>query len=89
MQEGDATATRAASRRRIHELIAGGAAALERPIKVGHAIADVMNARPASRQEHGDRAVRIARLEQQPDDWRAGNELMENASIRKSSGATN
>lgn len=64
MQEGDAAATGATAGDRIHELIAGSPAPVERLIEVGNAVADVMNTGAAPRQELGDRAFGIARLEQ-------------------------
>ena len=64
MQEGDAAATGATARGRIHELIACRAAPLERLVEVGNAVADVMNTGTPPRQELGDRAIGITGLEQ-------------------------
>ena len=64
MQKGNAAAAGAAARRFIDEAVAGGAGAGQRGIQIGDAVADVVDPRAALGQEPGDRAVRIARLEQ-------------------------
>ena len=64
MQEGDAAATRATARRVVYQAVPGGATALERAVEIGDAVAEVMDSGAPPRQKLGDRALRIAGLEQ-------------------------
>jgi thioredoxin len=64
MHEGDAPAGGAAARRLVDEPIAGGAAALQRPVQIRHPVAEMMNARAAAGEEFRDRTRGVARLEQ-------------------------
>lgn len=57
MHEGNATSAGPDAGRFVHEAIAGAAAGGQRSLEVGHAVADVMDAGSAARQELCDRAV--------------------------------
>src|SRR5207247_11146896 len=64
MQERDAAAIGAAAGLLVDQTVAGRPAALERPVEIGHAVADVMDARSASSEELRHGALGVARLEQ-------------------------
>src|SRR2546426_433427 len=64
MDEGDAPAPGAAARHLVHETVAGRPAALQRPVEIGHAVADVVYARAAAREKLRYGAVGVAGLEQ-------------------------
>ena len=57
MKEGNATAPGAESRRLVDQFVARLAAASERLVKVGHAVADMMDAGPAPLQEARNGAI--------------------------------
>ena len=59
MDEGDAAAVGAGAGRLVHQAVAGGAAAAQGGVEVGHLVADVVDARAAPRQEPGDGAVGV------------------------------
>src|SRR2546426_5528127 len=64
MHEGDAPTAGPAARHVVDEAIARRPTPLERPIEVRHAVADVMDPRPAPGEKLRHRAVRVARLEE-------------------------
>src|SRR2546422_872319 len=64
MEEGDAAACGAAARYLVHETVARRAAALQRQVEIGHAVADVVYARAAAREKLRHGAIGIAGLEQ-------------------------
>ncbi len=64
MEEGDAAAAGTDPRHIVDETKARRPAALQRPVQIRHAVADMMNARPAPGEKLRDRAARIAGLEE-------------------------
>lgn len=64
MHEGDPVSARSGARRVVDEPVAFGAAALERGIEVGDAVADVVDPGAAAAEELSDGTVRIARGEE-------------------------
>src|SRR5439155_26045839 len=64
MEEGDAAAAGTDPRHIVDETKARRPAALQRAVQIRHAVADMMNARPAPGEKLRDRAARIAGLEQ-------------------------
>src|SRR3989442_5677871 len=64
MDEGDASAAGPTPRHLVDETKARRPAALQRPVQIRHAVADMMNARSAPREKLRDRAVGIAGLEE-------------------------
>lgn len=64
MDERDAATGSTAPRRGVDQLIARGATAFQRGVKIGDAIADMMNPWAAPGEEFGDGGIGIARLEQ-------------------------
>ena len=64
MDEGDASAAGPAPRHLVDETKARRPAAFQRPVQIRHAVADMMDARPAPGEKLRHRAVGIAGLEQ-------------------------
>ena len=64
MEEGDAPAAGTDPRHIVDETKARRPAALQRAVQIRHAVADMMNARPAPGEKLRDRAARIAGLEE-------------------------
>jgi thioredoxin 1 len=64
VKEGNASPTGAAAGYLIDQAVPRGARAVEGGIEVGHAVADVMDARSALRQEPGDRSIGVDGFEQ-------------------------
>src|SRR5437667_5053987 len=64
MEKCDAPSACSEPGRLVDQLVAGGAAALQGGVEIGDAVTDVMDARPALRQEFGDGAGGIPRFEQ-------------------------
>src|SRR5437867_12513303 len=64
MHERDAPTAGAAPWHLVDETVSRRPAALERPVQIRHAVADMMDARPALGEKLRHRAVRIAGLEQ-------------------------
>src|SRR5438552_17847792 len=72
MEEGDAAAAGTDPRHIVDETKARRPAALQRAVQIRHAVADMMNARPAPGEKLRDRAARIAGLEQLDPDVAQG-----------------
>src|SRR5882762_9022934 len=64
MEEGDAAAAGPAPRHLVDETIPSRPAALQRPVQIRHAVADMVNARAALGEELRHGAVRIAGFEE-------------------------
>jgi hypothetical protein len=64
VNKGDAPAAGSAARHLVDEAVARRPAPLERPVEIGHAIAEVVNPWAASGEELRHGALRVARFEQ-------------------------
>src|ERR1051325_5153311 len=64
MDEGDASAAGAAAGNGVDQAVAGRPAALQRPIEIGHTVAEMVDPGPAFGEKPRHRALWILRLEE-------------------------